>query len=383
MIRQQLVETLNELKNDPSKCCISICVPLEEGFANNKKNAISLKNAFKEAKEKLQEFKEVSDPKIKKKALENLEQLIEEHDFHSGGGTFVAFVSENLWTFYQLPFHVKRKVIVDDTFEVKDIIFTVNRLTTYYVLQLSLNGSILYYGIEDKITRDPDFVQEAFRDKLKDKKVTISVYQSGIRGADDTKKVTGALKLYFKHLAEALQEHLKLDQTTPIFVLGTEKNIGYFRNETKLGKQIATWIPGNYEKLSEGQLSKIVWPHVLEWLEKRRKYFLGEQLSKAIATNKFVQGVKDVWIAAVDYNIYILGVEKGFVKEAYTLRDDPYTILFEKPEDFSPDKYDYHPDIVDDIIERVLSKKNTEVVFVSPGDLEDKNRIVAITHYTI
>ena len=381
MIRHQLVETLNELKNEPSKCCISICVPLEEGFANNKKNEISLKNAFKEAKEKLENFKEVTDPKIKKKAAENLNELIENYDFHSGGGTFVAFVSENTWTFYQLPFEVKRKVIVDDTFEVKDIIFTVNRLTTYYVLQLSLNGSILYYGIENKITRDPEFIHQSFKDEYKDIKISVSVYQSNIRGGDDTKKITEARKLYFKRLSEKLQEYLKPDQTTPIFVLGTEKNIGYFRNATKLGKQIAEWIPGNYERLSEGQLSKFIWPYVVEWLEKRRKYFLEEQLSKAIATRKFVQGIADVWTAAVNYNIFILGVEKGYVQKAYTLRDDPYRILFEEPEDFSPEKYDYHPDIIDDIIEYVLSKKNTEVVFVSPGDLKDKKRIVAITHY--
>ncbi len=382
MIRAQLVETLNQIKASDSKCCISMSIPLETGFAKNKNNSLSIKNAIKEAKEKLANFKEVTDEKIKKDALKNLEEFSENYEFHAGGGTFLAYISEDFWTFYQVPFEVKRKVIVDDTFEVKDVIFAVNRLTTYYVLQLSLNGSILYYGIEDKLTREPTFVQESFKDTF-DGKTPISVYQSFVRGGDDTKKSTEAKKLYFKRLAEALQKHLELDQTTPIFVLGTEKNIGYFRNETRLGKQIARWIPGNYERLSEGQLSKIVWEEVLKWLEERRKYFLEEQVSKAIASKKFRSGVAEVWKAALDKNVFILGVEKKFLQKAYTLRENPYEIFFEEPSDLqeNPAKYNIHPDIIDDIIEKVLDKKNTEVVFVNPGDLKDKERIVAITHY--
>ncbi len=382
MIRAQLVETLNQIQASNSQCCISLSIPLETGFANNKKNSLSIKNAIKEAKEKLEIFSEITDTNIKKQALKNLEEFSENYEFHAGGGTFLAYISENFWTFFQVPFQVKRKVIVDDTFEVKDVIFTVNRLTTYYVLQLSLNGSILYYGIEDKLTREPTFIQERFKDTFEGK-TPMSVYQSFVRGGDDTKKSTEAKKLYFKRLAEALQKHLELDRTTPIFVLGTEKNIGYFRNETKLGKQIARWIPGNYEKLSEGQLSQIVRPEVISWLEERRKYFLEEQVSKAIASQKFHTGIRDVWKASLDYNVFVLGVEKKFLQKAYTLRANPYEIFLEEPADFreNSDKYDIHPDLVDDIIEKVLSKKNTEVVFVEPDALKDKERIVAITHY--
>ncbi len=384
MLKNQLKSKLYEIEQKEAHCKVSIIVPLDAGVPAIKKNNTKIKNAISDAIKKVKQFDELPSDKarsVRLGTISYLENLLESYDYHLGGGTFLAYASENFIHFMQMPFQVEGKVIVDDSFEIRDVIYALNRLLSYYVLQLSMDESILFYGLEDRLAKDSGFEPQVFKEKFEGKKVPLRVYSEYIKGGDDTKKYAEAKKQYFKHLAKKLEEHLSLDDETPVFVLGTEKNIGFFKSETKLGNQIAKWIHGNFKKMSEGELSQIVWPEVLEWLEAQKEQFLTQEIDEAVSARRFATGLTEVWTQAVNGNIRYLGVEKGYVQRAFTSKENPYEVLLEEPSDYSPEKYDHHPDFVDDIIEKTLSKKNSKVIFTKEGELVDRGKIVAVTHY--
>ncbi len=359
------------------KCAVSLIVPLEEGFANQKKNFIRIKDALKEAREKVEQRKLERELALKMRA--HFQRFEEEIDFHAGGGTFVAFIDEDDIQTFQLPFTTAQKVVVDTTFEVRDLIFTLNRLTTYWVLKLSLKDTRLYFGFEDKLFEDTDFFMPSYDNAFTERRKEYgSLYRSRIGGYDQEKKETETRKLYFKRIAEKVEEILDETPTIPLFVMGTEKNIGYFRHATKLGKQVAAEIPGNYEFLTIGEVGKLIWPEVLRWVERRRADFLKTELEEAYKAKRVATGIEEVWKAAVEQRIRILGVERKFIQPAAVKQDNPYQIRLG---DTAPQGFRLHQDLVDDIIEAALQKKETEVVFVEPDDLKAHGRIVAITHW--
>lgn len=359
------------------KCAVSLIVPLEEGFANQKKNFIRIKDALKAAREKLEQRN--LERELALRMREHFKRFEEEIDFHAGGGTFVAFIDEDDIQTFQLPFTSAQKVVVDTTFEVRDLIFTLNRLTTYWVLKLSLKDTRLYFGFEDKLFEDTDFFMPSYDNAFTERRKEYgSLYRSRIGGYDQEKKETETRKLYFKRIAEVVEEILDETPATPLFVMGTEKNIGYFRHATKLGKQVAAEIAGNYEFLTIGEIGKLVWPEVLRWVERRRFDFLKTELEEAYKAKRVAAGVEAVWKAAVDQRIRILGVERKFIQPAAVSQTNPYQIQLG---DTVPEGFRLHQDLVDDIIEAAVQKKETEVVFVNPGDLEAHGRIVAITHW--
>ncbi len=359
------------------QCAVSLIVPLEEGFANQKKNFIRIKDALKTAREEVE--KRNLDRDLALRMRQQFKRFEEEIDFHAGGGTFVAFIDEDDITTFQLPFTSPEKVVVDTTYEVRDLIFTLNRLTAYWVLKLSLKDTRLYFGFEDKLFEDSDFFMPSYDNAFTERRKEYgSLYRSRIGGYDQEKKEMETRKLYFKRIADKVEEILEETPNIPLFVMGTEKNLGYFRNATKLGKQVAAEIAGNYEFLTTGEVGKLVWPEVQKWVEKRRVEFVKTQLEEAFKQKRVATGIEDVWKAAVEQRIFILGVERGFIQPAAVNNENPYEL---KLGEEAPEGYEQHKDLVDDIIEATLQKKDSEVVFVNPDDLKDYGRIVAITHW--
>ncbi|RME39956.1 MAG: hypothetical protein D6794_03010 [Deltaproteobacteria bacterium] len=372
-----LRDELRKFVGVEKQCAVSLIVLLEEGFANQKKNFIRIKDALKAAREEVEKRNLERDLALKMR--EQFKRFEEEIDFHAGGGTFVAFIAEDDITTFQLPFTSNEKVVVDTTYEVRDLIFALNRLTAYWVLKLSLKDTRLYFGFEDKLFEDTDFFMPSYDNAFTERRKEYgSLYRSHIGGYDQEKKETETKKLYFKRIAEKVEEILEETPTIPLFVMGTEKNIGYFRNATKLGKQVAAEIPGNYEFLSTGEVGKLVWPEVQQWVAQRRRQFVKTELEEAFKEKRVATGIEEVWKAAVEQRIYILGVERGFIQPAAVSKENPYELVLG---DNAPEGYEQHKDLVDDIIEAALQKKDSEVVFVNPDDLKDYGRIVAITHW--
>ncbi len=366
---EQLLQELRHLREVQSDCCVSIIVPLKEGFAHTKENEIAIKNAFKEAERQLKQCQN------NKESIEALELLKTSYSFHSGGGTFVGFASKDYVVYFQLPFTTKPKVVVDNSFEVRDLIFTINRLTRYWVLHLSLKKPKLYIGLEKHLTDHPDFSMASYQEMFKPEgKATVSVFTHTIRGYDEAKKEQQWLQLYFKRIVDAIEPFMT--ERIPLWVMGTEKDIGYFRKAFKHKERIAGEIRGNYEYLSPSQLAEIVWPEVQKYLAQQRVHFLEKTLQNAYRERLVSEGIVETWQFAMQQRIRILGVERGYVQPAWTNKNEPSEILLEKPEDEA--NYHYHKDIIDDLIEAVVSIKNAEVIFFEPGQLEKQSRVVGV-----
>ena len=128
-----------------NKICVSVIVPLHKQLPQRNQNKLMVKNAINEAKDKLKAgFKEYDT----KGLIEKLDQIQSRETFTNGSEGVGLFVSDGVTKMVHFPFEVKRKVIVDFSFEVRDLIFANHRRLDFFALALSNNKTRLFKSLE-------------------------------------------------------------------------------------------------------------------------------------------------------------------------------------------------------------------------------------------
>jgi len=112
----------------------SILLPTHRTSPDNKQDPIRVNNLAKEAGERLlAEFprREV-DP-----ILVRLEKIMGEIDYRYALDGLAICVNRDFAHKYYLPFTLNERVIIDETFATRDLVFALNRTPRYWVLALS------------------------------------------------------------------------------------------------------------------------------------------------------------------------------------------------------------------------------------------------------
>jgi len=374
-LRSELLMLVADPNRDHWK--VSIIVPLQKGSSHAQANRVRIKNAYKQAIEKIKST--VSDPIQQQKLLEIANEQKENSEFHNGGGIYVSYFSMEASYRFQFPLQTKEKVVVDLSFEVRDILYVLNRTPEYHLFLISQQTPRLYYGIGETLYPIYQHQLISFQDLYPDlEKPSIQFYSAHIGGYDTGVKQKERIRAYITRLANIVYDLLNEMPQIPLFVLGSEKYLGLIK-ETQLSKLVAEYIAGIYEQMSESELCSLVYPHVLEYHKTQRYQFLQTKLREAISTGKASLGLSEVWAAAIEHKIRILGVEEDFIQPALVNQQNPYEVL-PASEKEAKEGYEYHEDIVDDIVEMVLREKG-EVIFFKMDELLMHNRIVSISRY--
>ncbi len=354
----RLQETLIELLRIKEHPCVSIIVRNDNPTTYNEKLRISVKTEIKKALDLLEENKFDKDVIAEfENILTDIEEDIQYENYFNGLG---LFVSQKVREIVYFPFDVNPKTIVDDSFEIRDLLMTVNRTFQYDVIILSkkktrfLNG----FGFDLREISHPDIPDGAI-DYLESKKY---------KTFDPGKTESIAMTQYVKDLDHFLR--IYSERSTSLIVMGDVKLVSYFKNNTKNPGKIKAIIEGSYDDFRISEIQKLIKEKLQEIISRWEDEIL-KRVQKDIDTLNYVSGLQEVWTAAAMKEARILLTEREFKVEGWSTNNNLF-IRFDKPED---EESDYHQDVVDDIVEMVLLQGG-ESYFLSPGKLEKFDKIL-------
>jgi len=344
---------------------ISIMMPFDTKIGLKKELTHSLNTALGKVEKELT----ANYPhELCKMVMSKLGKLIEGLEYPPLKKSIGLFVSPLFEKVVYLDIAVEQKIIIDESFEIRDLVYSNTQLQKYILLVLNGQESYLYLGDTNHyLAIIPNTTQSVYS-YLNELPERVANF------ADITERKEIVMDKYLHHIDDALVEVLK-NYPLPIFVLGPERMIGHFKNITKNSTAIIQLVEGNYNEGSLQELKKRVDPFINTW-KKGMQEKMQQQLKEAIDKNILTTGIEQVWNEAKNKNGKLLIVETNYMYPA-EFSDNHDTIhAIEEPYN----KFSYIKDAVDDTIEMVL-KNGGIVAFADPEVLKDYQHIALIKYY--
>jgi hypothetical protein len=345
---------------------ISILLPLNKDFTQHKGDKSSLKNLVRNAETELHK----NYPKeIAKKLIEKLDAFITKLNLSSKGESVAIYVSDDIEKIIYLPVKVKEQVVIDKSFEVRDLLYASKSTAECFVVAISQNevrtfacyGNFLFeYDIENM----PQSTEDVKRDHPQK--------TGNFTDAHDIKE--NDLHKYLHEIDKALTTKLN-ELKTKVIICTPERIAGHFKNITHNTKSIAGYVDGNFDHLSAKKIYETISP-LLDEIKAAEQNNVMQKLQQAAQQNKVISGVERVFNGVETEKGKILVVEKDFHCPAIISPGGKHIVipLLDHPE------INYPKDIVDDIIETILRKQG-EVYFVDNNSMSVYNHIALITYY--
>lgn len=347
--------------------CLTITLPTHRTSPDNRQDPIRLKNLVSEAANRLTD--ELGKREVAT-VLGSLEALATDVDHENNLDGMALFVNTDGARMHRVPFTLPERVVVDDTFFVRDLIYAFNRSPRYWVLALSDNETRLFDAVRDDLeelrpgTPFPMANPGVGGGRTVPKDLTINFSQ--LRDEHS--------RIFFRNVDQALGSFLAGDPL-PLAIVGVDRNIAFFREVTSHGGHIVATLTGNHDQTSAHDLGKLVWPLVRESLDTRRTAIFSE-LNAAVGGQRSASTIGEVWRFAHEGRGATLVVEENYHEPA--IIDAATGQLQLAPEDTTaPEVLD---DAVDEVIVAVL-EKGGRVVFVDDGTLTKHSRIALILRY--
>lgn len=344
---------------------VSILLPTHRTSPANKQDPIRVSNLVRQAADRL--LKEFSKREVEP-ILVRLEKLAEEVDYRYTLDGLALYVNQDIARKYYLPFELKERVVIDETFATRDLVYTLNRLSRYWVLALSEKPTRLFEGVKNTLVEVEDHgfpmthTGAGGEGRL-----------PGGQGVSRSAYRDEQHRQFFRQIDQAFGK-LYADDPQPLAVVGVDRYLAFFNEVSKHKNAIMTTMTGNHDKSAPHELADLIWPLVRENIAQEKTKYLDE-LDNAISQRRFASGIEHAWRMAHEGRVRLLLVEDDFHYPA-TL-DESGLVLTPADDATAPGVID---DAVDELIEMVMAKGG-EVRFLSDGSLSDHQRIVALTRY--
>lgn len=368
-------ETLFALQNEKGNICVSVIIPTHSASLDRRTYQLNIKKAIEKA-EQLMKMK-CSDSVVSS-LTKKLHELFVQINFDRNANGVGLFVSSHIQLLVSFPFPVEEKIIVGDSFEVRDVLYKLNYSDPYYLLLVTDQEIRLFLGSMDALE---EIKNKHFPIKYEDEYIysppsrsTSYAGQAHVKSFEKDKSTLEVIRHsnFFRQVDTILDKYLQKNE--PILLSGTEKALALYENVSRHQKNFAGKIPGNYSHLNLQELTGLVLPVIFEYHQNKRTQLIEEFIEKT-GRHRGITGIRDIWSAAMQGKAHILLVEKdfrcpGFLNGTKNLLyleplQKPCTVL---------------ADAVDDLIELVLEKKG-HVFFVDNDLLKDYGRIALITRY--
>ena len=355
-------DILNAVKYMPS---ISIIIPFEPKMSLKSELEYKLKTAIDKVEKQLKAGypEERSEP-----VLHRLKEIVKNLDFNTYKKSIAIYVSPLIEKVYYLDFTVEEKIIVDESFEIRDLIYSKKEIHKYLVLVLSSKANRIYLGNTIQFVRILSHMPEH-----------VSAYKTDIpervaNFSDPSERNEIMLEKFLRYTDEGLSILLQA-YPLPVIVMATDRTAGHFKKITHNSSRIMAYIHGNYEEATVAELRKALQPYVADW-KKLRQIDLKHRLDAAMGSRKLATGMQDVWKDATQKKGRLLVVERNFMYPAhYGAEKD---IIYKEEIQNAADLY--IKDAVDDTIERLL-ENGGDVEFVDDGVLTEYGHIALIQYY--
>lgn len=339
---------------------VSILAPTHRTSPANKQDPIKVKNLVSKAIKRLHgEFKKREVAPV----VNNLQQLVQDVDWQHTLDGLALFASKDKAAAMTLPFRVKPRAMIDETFATRDLVYAYNRATPYRVLVLGHTARLFdaWTNVLDEHLARPFPLVHKGRGGGSKLPGGVGINRSAIRDED--------MRQFFRSADEAVANVQKANRL-PLVVVGVERNLAFFREVTRQADDIVGILAGNHEKTSPRDLGRLVVPVFEAGATARRTEAL-VQLDAAVNANRYASGIAQAWREIAGGKCRILLVEKDY-KYPADLANDGVRLV--KHTGQGPQALD---DVVDEAIERVLAAGG-EVFFYPAGDLELHQKVAAI-----
>ncbi|MEJ8818343.1 baeRF3 domain-containing protein [Lacibacter sp. H407] len=358
----EIREVMGALHYRPS---VSIILPFEPKMNLKTELMYTLKLAVKKVEDEL-----VAQYPGEMSALvmNKLNTLVKNLNFNSFKKSIALFVSPVFEKVLYLDVQVEAKIIIDESFEIRDLVYSKKQVHKYLVLLLSGKESRMYLGNTGELVRiisdKPEHI-DAYVNEVPERTANFS---------DTSERKEIVMDKFLQHIDHSLDIVLHAYHL-PLFVMGTDRIIGHFKQLTKHEKSIVETIRGNYEESSMAELKAVLEPYINDWKKVKEKDLLN-QIEEAAGKKKLAVGMKAVWRDTSHKKGQLLVVEKNYM---FPAQHSAAADVIEKLEE-PYNRFSYIKDAVDDVIESVLDNGG-DVEFVDEGTLKEYEKIVLINYY--
>ncbi|MBL8885319.1 MAG: hypothetical protein JNK16_01560 [Phycisphaerales bacterium] len=357
MVSKADLVALQALRGYPS---VSILAPTNRSGPAKKQDRVKVGNLLRKAIERLEkEFGKREAAAI----VAKLKKLVASVDWQQTQEGLAIFASASHGSVVKLPFRVKPRVQVDETFATRDLVYSLNRSRPYRVLTLGHVTRLfeVHAAAAEEIRGKPFPFRHGGPGGGKKLPGGIGINSSATR---DT-----ANRTFYKAVDEAVRK-IQDGHPLPLVLVGAERNLAFYHGVTTQEGSIVGMLTGNHETTSPRDLGALVWPIFEAGATSERTAAL-VRLDRAVSANRAASGIVRVWNAASARKCEVLLVEKDFKYPADVSADGskllPYTGK-------GPQALD---DAVDEIIESVMAAGG-RVYFYNPGELGVHQRIGAV-----
>jgi len=344
---------------------ISIILPFEPKMSLKS----ALTHSLKIASDKIEkELKESYPGETATLVTEKLRSIIATLNFNTHKKSIAIYVSPVFEKVLYLAIDVEEKIVIGDSFKIRDLVLSKKQNQQYLVLVMSGKKSKMFLGKGSELVKIISNGSGSVHAFVNDPPERVANF------SDPSERKAQILN----KLLHAIDNSLQLVLTAyhlPLFVLGPEKVIGHFKSLTKSAHVVIEYIHGNYDDAGMEQLKKILEPHIEQWEKVREKNLLN-RLEDAAGKKQLATGMRDVWKAATSKKGRLLIVEKDYIFAAQNGGTKSVIYMPASPYNhFSNIK-----DAVDDVIEKVF-ESGGDVEFVEKDMLSDYHHIALIKYY--
>ena len=268
-------------------------------------------------KEEMQQYLKLEADKIRKQlsaeypadvvslVMKKMNSLFAGIEYDEQKKSIAFFVSPVFSKLFYLDVPVEEKLIIDEMFEIRDLVYSRKRLGKYLLLVLGAK-ELAVYLIDAvnwvKILVDTDQSLSSAADTPHDKVANFSDNNS--MGEKEIQK--------FLHYADRVLKTVLDTHQLPLLVMGDDKIIGYFRKITRYAENIVEYIHGDHLHDTVPHLQKIIQPY-LRNRDRVLQQQVYMQLEDAASRDKLVTGIKNVWQEAKQKNAKLLVVERNYM----------------------------------------------------------------------
>ncbi|SDY03580.1 hypothetical protein [Nitrosomonas halophila] len=366
---KSLLNQLGQRKNSPA---ISILLPTHRTFPDNRQDLITLKNLIKETEERLQTH---LDKREVKAIIDAINAEVDGLDHNYNLDSLGIFADCEEVTLMHFPFTVKQRVIIDDTFAIRDLVREINSSINYYILVISRATVRLIEAFDDRLVAEFD-PQTALRAGSFPIDNTLLFAPHGLDRAEMPNDA-GNLKQFFNRVDKSLQEVQNHPERTrlPVIVVGDVRNLAFFKEACDRPGDIVGEIDNVPElKAPAEKIIADVQSAAADYRRRRAEIAL-QHIAQARSAHQLLTDLSTMYRAIDEGNAFRLFVRTGYVQPG--LVDLAQKTITPQDDPAAPGVTD---DVVDVLIEQVL-QKGGEVYFLSAEQLGDEKPLSLQTRY--
>lgn len=231
-------ELMRLMQNEKGKTCISIIVPTHNNLSPGRRvDRLQVEKAVLEAKRYL--LHNYGKEEVKPLQL-SLDELFSQVDFDHNAAGIGLFVSANIKELVHFYFPVREKVIINHSFEIRDLLYQEYYSRSYYTLLLTGREARLFAGRLNHLNeiKDNNFPKKHLDDYEYARPSRGSSFFGNSFAREDEKDRSLLEEMRYQHFCGEVDEGLKhyLTNNIPLIIAGTKKELLILKLSTSMMK---------------------------------------------------------------------------------------------------------------------------------------------------